>query len=107
MNVATAKVEAANIPKEPVNFLAGALTLTPAFCLLVLSTVLELNAALGTGRYCNDLAGVRTARGKAAAVKQRSLQKLCAACMLTKVSKARAVPAAAPDWIAKSSASPD
>ena len=80
MNAATANVEAAKTPNGPVNLLAGAFLMS-VICLLVPSVVLELYAALGTGRH-----GVRTARGTAAAVRQRSLQKLWAACMVTKVS---------------------
>lgn len=84
MNAATAKVEAAKTPNGPLNLLADASSM-PAFCLLVPSVVLELYAALGSGRHCNVLAGVRTVPGTAAAVRQRSLPKHCAACMVTKV----------------------
>ena len=84
MNAATAKVEAARTPKGPFNLPADASSM-PVFGLLVLSVILVLYAVLGTGRHCNVLDGVRTARGTAAAVRQRSLQKLCAACMVNKV----------------------
>ena len=83
MNAATVKVEAAKNPNGPVNLLADAPSM-PVFGLLGLSVVVELYAVLGTDRHCNVLDGVRTARGAAAAVRQRSLQKLCAACMVNK-----------------------
>lgn len=86
MNAATDKVDAAKIPNGPVNLLADAPSFKLDSCLLVPCVVLELSAALQTGRHCKVLAGVRAARGTAAAVMQRSLHKLCAACILTKVS---------------------
>lgn len=80
MNAAAAKVEAAKTPRGPVNVVADARVYD--CCLLLLSVVLELNDAVGTGRHSNDFVDVRIVRGAAAAVKQRSLQ-ICAACMLT------------------------
>lgn len=76
MNAATDKVEAAKIPNGPVNLLADAPSFMLDSCLLVPCVVLGLSAALCTGRHCKALAGARAARGKAATVKQRSLQKL-------------------------------
>lgn len=80
MNAAAAKVEAAKTPRGPVKVVADACVYD--CCLLLLSVVLEMNGAVGTGRHCNDLFDVRIIRGAAATVKQRSLQ-ICAACMLT------------------------
>ena len=79
MKVAAAKVEAARTPRGPPNLVANACVYD---CwLLLLSAVHEVNDAVGTGRYCNDLVDVRIVRGAAAAVKQRSLQ-IRAACIL-------------------------
>lgn len=76
MNAATDKVEAAKIPNGPVNLLADVPSFMLDSCLHVPCIVLELSAALCTVRHCRVVAGVTAARGTAAAVKQRSLQKL-------------------------------
>ena len=79
MKAAAAKVEAARTPRGPLNMVVDACVYD--CCLLLLSVVVEVNDAVGTDRYCNDLVDVRIVRGTAAAVKQRSLQ-ICAACIL-------------------------